>query len=74
MDGKLADDGVKLMRRSQYLHSCNRSTDHLGVLIEDRDNGLMRGRISLKQLDERRGEAICPNEDAFMKFRPTRAR
>src|SRR5262245_20749158 len=60
---KLADDGVKLMRRSQYLHSCNRSTDHLGVLIQDCDDGLMHRRISLKQLDERRGEAICPDKD-----------
>src|SRR5262249_40916660 len=60
---KLADDSVKLMRRSQYLHSCDRSTDHLGVLIQDCGDGLMHRRISFKQLDERRGEAVCPDKD-----------
>src|SRR5262249_61151230 len=63
VDRKLADNGVKLMRGAKHLNAGNGSADHVGVVVQNRDHGLLVGSIGSQQLNEACAEAIAANYD-----------
>ena len=61
MNGELADDRIEFVRSSKDLNSRNGTTNHSRIFIEDGNDRLPLRRVSAKQLDKRRGEAIGAN-------------